>query len=68
MIGLLLTVLVAALVYLLLAAITGSAIVAIVGAILVLIAGIPTRRLRLRQPLRRPRQGCLKRSIHTRLD
>ena len=42
MIGILLTVLVAALVYLLLAAITGSAIVAIVGAVLVLIAGIPS--------------------------
>lgn len=41
-IGILLTVLVAALVYLLLAALTGSAIVAIVGAILVLVAGIPT--------------------------
>jgi hypothetical protein len=41
MIGILLTVLVAALVYLLLAALTTS-IVAIVGAILVLIAGIPT--------------------------
>jgi hypothetical protein len=41
-IGLLITVLVAALVYLILAAITGSAIVAIVGAILVLIAGIPS--------------------------
>jgi len=35
MIGILLTVLVAALVYLLLAALTGSAIVAIIGAILV---------------------------------
>jgi hypothetical protein len=42
MIGILLTVLVAALVYLILAAITGSAIVAIIGAILVLIAGIPS--------------------------
>ena len=42
MIGILLTVLVAALVYLLLAALTGSGIVAIVGAILVLIAGIPS--------------------------
>jgi hypothetical protein len=41
-IGVLLTVLVAAVVYLLLAALTGSAIVAIVGAILVLLAGIPT--------------------------
>ena len=37
MIGILLTVLVAALVYLILAALTGSAIVAIIGAILVLI-------------------------------
>ena len=42
MIGILLAVLLAALVYLILAAITGSTIVAIVGAILVLIAGIPT--------------------------
>jgi hypothetical protein len=42
MIGILLTVLVAAVVYLLLAALTGSAIVAIIGAILVLIAGIPS--------------------------
>ena len=42
MIGILLTVLVAALVYLLLAALTGSAIVAIICAILVLIAGIPS--------------------------
>jgi hypothetical protein len=42
MIGILLAVLLAALVYLLLVALTGSAIVAIVGAILVLIAGIPT--------------------------
>jgi CBS-domain-containing membrane protein len=42
MIGILLTVLVAALVYLILAAITGSAIVAIIGAVLVLIAGIPS--------------------------
>jgi hypothetical protein len=42
MIGILLAVLLAALVYLILAALTGSAIVAIVGAILVLIAGIPT--------------------------
>jgi hypothetical protein len=42
MFGLLLTVLVAALVYLILAALTGSSIVAIVGAILVLVAGIPS--------------------------
>jgi len=42
MIGILLTVLVAALVYLLLAALTGSTIVAIIGAILVLVAGIPS--------------------------
>ncbi len=42
MIGILLTVLVAALVYMLLAAITGSAILAIVGAILVLVVGIPS--------------------------
>jgi hypothetical protein len=41
MIGILLTVLVAVLVYIILAAFTSS-IVAIVGAILVLIAGIPT--------------------------
>ena len=44
MIGILLAVLLAALVYLILAAITGSGIVAIVGAILVLIAGAPCRR------------------------
>jgi CBS-domain-containing membrane protein len=42
MIGILLTVLVAALVYVLLAALTGSFIVAVIGAILVLIAGIPS--------------------------
>ena len=42
MIGILLTVLVAALVYIVLAALTGSSIVAIIGAILVLIAGIPS--------------------------
>lgn len=42
MIGILLTVLVAAVVYLILAALTGSGIVAIVGAILVLLGGIPT--------------------------
>ena len=42
MIGILLAVLLAALVYLLLAALTGSSIVAIVVAFLVLIAGIPT--------------------------
>ena len=42
MIGILLTVLLAAVVYLILAAITGSAIVAIVGAVLVLLAGIPS--------------------------
>jgi hypothetical protein len=41
-IGLLITVLVAALVYLVLAAITGSSIVAIVRAILVLVAGVPS--------------------------
>ena len=41
MVGILLTVLVAALVYIILAALT-TTIVAIVGAILVLIAGIPT--------------------------
>jgi len=42
MIGILIAVLFAALVYILLAMLTGSAIVAIVGAILVLLAGIPT--------------------------
>jgi hypothetical protein len=42
MIGILLTVLVAALVYVILAAITGSFIVAVIGAVLVLIAGIPS--------------------------
>jgi hypothetical protein len=42
MIGILITVLFAALVYVLLAALTGSAIVAIVGAILVLLGGIPS--------------------------
>ena len=41
-IGILIAVLVAALVYLILAALTGSAIVAIVGAMLVLLAGIPS--------------------------
>jgi len=42
MVGMLITVLFAALVYFLLAALTGSAIVAIVGAVLVLLAGIPS--------------------------
>ena len=42
MIGLLITLLVAALAYLLLVALTGSAIVGIVAAILILIAGIPS--------------------------
>ena len=42
MIGILITVLFAALVYILLASLTGSAIVAIVGAILVLFAGVPS--------------------------
>jgi len=42
MVGLLITILVAALAYLLLVAITGSTIVGIVAAILILIAGIPT--------------------------
>lgn len=42
MVGLLVTILVAALAYLVLVAITGSTIVGIVAAILVLIAGIPT--------------------------
>jgi hypothetical protein len=42
MIGILIAVLFAALVYIILAALTGSAIVAIVGAVLVLLAGIPS--------------------------
>jgi len=42
MIGILIAVLFAALVYIVLAALTGSAIVAIVGAILVLLAGVPS--------------------------
>ena len=42
MIGLLITLLVAALAYLLLVALTGSAIVGIVAAVLILIAGIPS--------------------------
>lgn len=42
MIGILIAVLLAALVYWLLAALTGSGIVAVVGAILVLIAAIPS--------------------------
>ncbi len=42
MIGLLITLLVAALAYVLLVAITGSAIVGIVAAILILISGIPS--------------------------
>lgn len=42
MVGIIITVLVAALVYALLAALTGSGIVAIVGAILVLLGGIPS--------------------------
>ncbi len=42
MIGILLTVLVAALVYLILVAITGDFVIGIVGAILVMIAGIPS--------------------------
>ena len=42
MIGILITVVFAALVYVILAALTGSAIVAIVAAILVLLAGIPS--------------------------
>jgi hypothetical protein len=41
-IGLLITLLVAALAYLLLVALTGSAIVGIVAAVLILIAGIPS--------------------------
>ena len=42
MIGLLITLLVAALAYLLLVALTGSAIIGIVAAVLILIAGIPS--------------------------
>jgi hypothetical protein len=42
MIGILIAVLLAAVVYIILAALTGSAIVAIVGAVLVLLAGIPS--------------------------
>ena len=42
MIGLLITILVAALAYWLLVALTGSTIVGIVAAILILISGIPT--------------------------
>ena len=42
MIGLLLTLLVAALAYMLLVALTGSSIVGIVAAILILVAGIPS--------------------------
>lgn len=42
MIGLLITLLVAALAYVLLVAITGSAIVGIVAAVLILIGGIPS--------------------------
>jgi hypothetical protein len=42
MIGLLITIVVAALAYLLLVAITGSSIVGIVAAILILVAGIPS--------------------------
>lgn len=42
MIGIIIAVLLAALVYIILAALTGSAIVAIVGAVLVLLAGIPS--------------------------
>ena len=53
MIGLLITLLVAALAYVLLVAITGSAIVGIVAAILILHRRDPKRRIRLRKPLRR---------------
>ena len=42
MVGILITILVAALAYLLLVALTGSTIVGIVAAILILIAGIPS--------------------------
>jgi Flp pilus assembly protein TadB len=52
MVGILVTVLFAALVYLLLAALTGSAIVAIIGAILVLIVGIPSGGFGIGRPSR----------------
>jgi hypothetical protein len=42
MVGILIAVVLAAVVYVILAALTGSAIVAIVGAVLVLLAGIPS--------------------------
>jgi len=42
MIGLIITLLVAALAYLLLVALTGEAIIGIVAAILILLAGVPT--------------------------
>ncbi len=42
MIGLIITLVVAALAYLLLVAITGSAIIGIVAAVLILLAGIPS--------------------------
>jgi hypothetical protein len=42
MIGLLITLLVAAVAYLLLVALTGSAIIGIVAAVLILLAGIPS--------------------------
>ena len=53
MIGILIAVLLAALVYALCVALGLPSIVAIIAAILVLLAGIPDRRLRHRQPLRR---------------
>ena len=67
MIGLIVTLLVAALAYLLLVAITGSAIVGIVAAILILLAGIrrhrrplPRSRGRARGLARRHRLGWLR--------
>ena len=53
MIGLLITLLVAALAYVLLVAITGSAIVGIVAAILILLGGIPSGGFGYGKPLRR---------------
>jgi hypothetical protein len=42
MVGLIITVLIAALVYVVLAALTGSGILALIGAVLVLLSGIPS--------------------------
>ncbi len=57
MVGILITVLVAALVYLLLVAITGSTIVGLVAAILILIAGIPSGGFGFGSALRRARSA-----------